>query len=1755
VPERYRTREYVRKGLAIGLLAATILISLAVAARHELLRYALQGGASLASGYAVHIGGLHVDHDGATLANVTVGDAADPLLVARRIAVSYSLRDLLPGSSHRFGLRSVELDNAKITLIRHRDGSFNVKLPSGGQAAAPQRVNSVALRFTLRVRDCAADLREPSAYDPSAKDLRVRDINADGSIDTATLTQYRATGAFEEMRAEPFTIAGRVDAVNGYAMHRAQAPVFPVRPLANYFADTPAVRVQGGEGRNLDARLYALGTTGSQPAQYHASLSLDVRDGRLALQTLAAPVERLRAHLEVVDTAFFVRDASAVLGGLPLRIDGGAYDFTGALTGHARLRIAVRGDGDLSALRRAFAFARDQPISGPARLGVLVNGAIDDPVIVAHVTAPHAWYRALPFSGLSAHVVYHSDVVALAPLRVSYGGIALGLDGTMQIGRKLHSEFALHVSGPANHLPYLDEMLGDEPFVIDAAATGDDLLFRVVGSAASARGVSRLAALVETDPNGTVVVSPFWFHTERGEFDGGYVLDRPHDSSGFWMLAKGLRMRATGYKAFPGITLPGIPAIDARSVDMTLFGGGAGRAIVIAGVVGGNDATIAGVTFDRAEAAFGGTLQGASVNRLSATGPWGRFAGHGGFSSQRFAAFGSYRGSFEGLQPFLGSGLTGHGPIAGTVGIGIEPQRILVQGIDLSMPGSTLRGVPIDRASLTLAIAGDRLQIYSAKAHAAGGDVVAAGTFALSPTSASRGPNSVALVAKQLKAAQLRGIGLPLDAGTLTATGNLAAGSPIPTFDGAVAINGGRIQRFPLSGNGNVRLSGDAVYLRRVLGALGSTYANVNGSIGELTSGAPSYSLDATVAAAQIAPALHTFGFSNYMTNGTFNALLHIGGRSASPSVSGHVGVPGGDVNGLPFVDGGAILAADPRGVAMRQGSVQVGTTATSFTAVARPHQNVIEVDAPHADLEDFNNFFDTGDTLDGSGSLKLAAASEDAHIASSGDINVRAFRFRNLRIGDTKAVWSSARNVITGSLDVGGTEGMLRARGSIALTPSPAWQSTIVHSRYDLTGSIDALDLSLWLPALGLQALPVTGRASGKATIRGRYPNIAVRGNAGIVGGTLGPLTLDRADLTMQSAGRRIVIDRAEMATSALSVSAAGTLGLGPNEPLDVSVHASTNRLAQLVHDVSRVTVPIRGTFESTLNLRGTYKAPTISAGFDGSDVVAYGIPIASLFGEVRVERKALVLSDAGATFSRGEATLAGSLPLQLSPLRLAAPDEPVSFDLDIVGLDPSIFDDTLGLSSKLGGVIDAHLGLSGTVRRPVAVGRVSLANGSYVSDLERIQISQIAAALVFNRTSASLERMSATLGSGTIRASGNAQFPNGFSAEGTSLALRASARGAQLDLPAYGSGTLDGALSLVKRPSTNALLSGNATLSNATLAFAGFVKAAQASNALGGPPLPLDFDLHATAGRNVRVRGSGYGAGLDIGVAGSVNLRGTLASPTLDGAFDSTGGTLTYFDRAFRVQQGSVRFNPADGVLPTIHAVATTSVVNPDPDRARNPYGSAEVTIRVDGPIATLRIGLTSTPPGYSQEQILGLIAPFGGFVGGIGFSRQGMLAQQQPNGITPYGTVSPIPNVALPQRSTITVGQEAFNLLNAQFTAGLLSPLETTLGQGLGLTSINLTLGYYGNVGFTASRLLGKYVSAVYAVTFGIPQTQSFGLSVAPNPDESASLNFFLQNGPTKLFQTPNGPTGFGASYLQTEPLIGNSGFSLTYQRHFW
>jgi autotransporter translocation and assembly factor TamB len=1752
----------VRKGLAIGLVAAVLLAGFATMRRHELLRFII-GAAAGAAGYSVSIARQSIGFDGMQLRGVHVSRAGVPLLDAARIDVRYSLRDLLPGSTRRFGIAAIDIDAAKLSIVRAADGTYNFlgppPRPGLPQARLPIEVDNVPVRFTLRMRDTSIELLEPAAFDSSARRVVIGGFTVDASIDTSKVSRYRAHGAFAgNRRPDPFTIDGTMDAVRGYAMHRARAPRFPLRALANYFADSPVIRVLKGRARNFDARLYALDVRPNVTPDYHANLQLDIDGGSLALAMLAAPVDDVRGRVQLVDDTFFLRRIDARLAGVTLHVTGGIYDFAGGLTGSPQLRLGISGDGDLSAFRHAFTFTRNEPMSGPLQIGVLVAGPIGDPVIVANAASGRAIYRNVPFDALRAGVVYHHSVVGFAPLTARYGSTQLSVRGTLETEKHLTSELALHVAGPASGMPFLNRLMGAEPVRLDAVAHGVDTNFSVQAAAASARGIGPMAALISLGPAGTAEVAPFWLHTAGGSLTGGYVLDRPHSSSAYWATASGLSLHTVATQ-FPGLTLPQVPELGGVLHSASIVGGNQGSTAAIAGTIDGGKLEIANVPFSFAHASFDGSPAAARLTGIVAAGPWGTFSGNGQMSSKAFVAGGDYRGTFEGLHQFIGSDLRAHGAIAGGASIAVEGDKIVVQGRNLRLHDASLRGIPVSSADLTLAIAGPELQVYSARAQAAGGRVVASGSLGLSRRA---DPGSLALGVRNLDAAGLRGLGLPFDAGRITASGRLSAGTLIPEFHGGVAIAGGRMQKYAVSGNGDVALAGDRVELRRVTGSLGSTYANVDGSIGTLTGRAPSYALDAVVAAGDVANMLHALGYPSYQTQGTFNAKLHIGGSGSTPNVSGAVEAPAGNVNGLPFVEARAQLSASPYGVRAKAGSVRVGTTAARFDAAAGPHFTAVSVDAPKAVLSDFNNFFDAGDLLAGRGRVALAAEVDGSRVHSRGRIAIDGFAWHDLPIGETSADWASARDSVTGTVAIGGSEGRLRAAGSLQIRPSADIRSTILDSRYDLSANISNADLSLWTAAFGFAQLPVRGRADASLQLDGRFPDIGLRAQAAVRNGGVGPLALDTATASVHGQRGVVTIDTAEIATQGLQANASGTVGLRPNDPLDVSLHAATSQLPALISQFTGATVPVTGSFESTLHVGGTFHSPTFVAGIDATDVDAYGIAIASFFGEVRLHGRQLILSNAGATISGGELTLAGSLPLELAPLRVGPEDQPISFDVDAVGLNPAAFDGLFGSGTRLGGSIDGHFGLTGTIARPIVIGHATLQNGSYVSDVERTPITAAAGRLTFNRTSASIDRVSAKFGNGTVAASGRVAFPRGFAVQnGFSFVVKAIAHDAQLDLPEYGTGTVNADLALTKTPSSSSLLSGNVTLSDASLPFAAFVRAAQgggdSSTPGGGLHLPpLAFDVTADAGRNVRVRGAGYGAGLDIGAAGSVRLAGTLASPQLIGTIASTGGTLTYFDRAFRVREGNVAFSQGAGLIPDIHAVATTSVVNPDPDRARNPYGVAEITIAVNGPIDGLKIDFDTNPPGYTRDQIISMVAPFGGFLNGIAFNAQSPYQVSSPGGITPLGAVSPLPPGAYQTRNgVITVGQEAFNILNAQFAAGLLAPLEGALGQGLGLSSIDLNLGYYGNVGVTATRLLGKTVSAIYATTFGIPQIQSFGIKMQPSAFTSATLNFFYQTGPTKLFQEPVTVIGPSNQLQLAQPLLGNSGFNVSVQRYLW
>ena len=323
-----------------------------------------------------------------------------------------------------------------------------------------------------------------------------------------------------------------------------------------------------------------------------------------------------------------------------------------------------------------------------------------------------------------------------------------------------------------------------------------------------------------------------------------------------------------------------------------------------------------------------------------------------------------YRGTFEGLQPFLGGAIPAHGAWPGRRrrGGAVAASSFKARDLDDARRDAARRSDL--GASITLGIEGNRLRVYSAHARAAGGDVVAAGTL----DRFRRLGRPRALAGRQApECQQLHGLGLPLEPGSLGQR-RFGGGRAASAFGGGVTIANGRVQQFALSGNGDVRLAGETSRTEpgarrtRARPMRASTAASARSRRAR-----PRYALTADVPAADIAGALRSFHLPNYTTEGTFNARPPSRERPPRRRLRARRR-PGRDRQRSAIYrrrrDAGRRYARRRRARRTRAG----GHDARRLQRGAHPGDSTIDVDAPHADLSDFNDYFDTGDTLDGSG-------------------------------------------------------------------------------------------------------------------------------------------------------------------------------------------------------------------------------------------------------------------------------------------------------------------------------------------------------------------------------------------------------------------------------------------------------------------------------------------------------------------------------------------------------------------------------------------------------------------------------------------------------------------------------------------------------------------------------------------------------------------------------------------------------------------
>ncbi len=1710
------------------------------------MRSLLDGVVSVATGYEVRLGDQRLGLSHATLLDVRVRKNGEPVIDAARIDVRYALRDLFPGGRHRFGLVAVDVDRPVVTITRHPDGSFTFGGTGGGPSAspAPNVPMQPPLLFTAQLHDGEVNLVDDAPLQPDLARQQIVGINLGATVDSNARTTAHVEGVLLARHASgarldgyPLEVRTLIDTAHGLSLTRLRADRLPLRGPLAYFIHTHAVRFDDGVVANVDASAYALAQPGFGFGPVTLAGTFALRGGQIKVPALVRPLRDLDAPFTLGDGTLSTPALTGTVGGMPVHGHGALFDLFGV----PRFHMAVAGDGDLRALRSIFAFSAKLPISGPVHLETLLAAQLGKPFIRTWVRMSHVAYGRYPVDGVDGIVDYYNGSLLIAGIHAHYGAAAVNVAGRIDFQNGADVSLVANAHGAGSSLPYTSA------FAPDAAIAATALLTEPPGSGFSARGtVSASGATTgaitfDVDPHGVGTFGPFSFgRTDGSSIAGAFELNRPISGSTGWLHLRGFRVSAVRSGiGLPGARIPQLPPI-AGILDGDFAGGGTPSSFGLAGSLRGRELAVAGYTIGRGSVTLGGTAADLRLRDIRIAGPLGRFAGDGAYGNGVFGVEGRYDGRLAQLSRFTGDVGDG-GEVHGPVRAAVVGSRVAIQTTGADLRGGDVRGIPVARIAGTILVSGSDLRVVAADSTVAGTRAVAGDVG---------GPFLIA--APGLDAGALHGAGLPLDDGRLAVfgTADLRRGA---RFDGGVALDGGRSGGYAVSGATDVALAGSTATIRSGRAALGSTFGTFDGSIGGVGSG-NAYDLRATVPIGDVGDVRHALHLGLRTLEGSFSAHVRVGGHGAAPRVTGEVAVPEGSYNGLAFRDARAGVALGPSFVSARDGVVTVGSTHAQLSADAslRRRTFAVHVASAAANLSDFNDYFDEAETLAGTGAIDASLSDTGPRIRSSGRIALRGLRYRTLAFGTADAQWSQHGNAIATHLAVTSAHGSLRADGTVV--PAVGTLSRALRqATYAGTVDLHDVDAATWLPALHVSA-PVLGQINAHAVVSGRSPHLIVAADASLANGTVFGYRVTQATLHGTTDGSSIALTNSTLDLGFARFDLGGTIGLAPVPPLALSLHVITPDIATALIRAFPASphYDIAGRIEADAHITGTLADPRVTAGFDVTDARYASLVVPQILGSASYDGRTLEIDDAEATLLKGKVLVAGSLPLDLATMSIDG-EAPLSFTFALTSLDLAPLAPFVpGTHTKLGGTVDGRVAVEGSLRAPRIVGAARLAAGTYSSDFDRAGVSGADAQLTFAGTSVSLATLHANLGGGTLDGHGSLDLPfPGVHTSGYTIDL--TAHNARVDSAQYGRGTLDGTLQIASTP-TMPVLSGNLTLDNASIPVSAVYRSGSGAAGGGGPPFDVGFDLHVAAGRNVRVQS----AIIDVGATGALDLTGTLSAPKLAGVLTATpGGVFSTYNRTFRIQSAVVAFDPARGMIPIVDLRATAHVTNPDPDPTRNALGSADITVSVTGPADELAQGngitFSSNPP-YSREQILGLLLDASLF-GAVNFAQQqngtGLRgAPGESNALLPPGTTPS-------QAGTINFNQEAFSLLNGQFTQRFLAPFERFLGGALNLTDIELTVDYGGGIGYNALKQIGKKnIYLNFGQTLSYPVRTTAGLTARPNATTSVDFNYFTQDGNPAITYDENGTEPF--SYEQRlhgiQPLSGRQGFTFLIVRKY-
>jgi len=326
------------------------------------------------------------------------------------------------------------------------------------------------------------------------------------------------------------------------------------------------------------------------------------------------------------------------------------------------------------------------------------------------------------------------------------------------------------------------------------------------------------------------------------------------------------------------------------------------------------------------------------------------------------------------------------------------------------------------------------------------------------------------------------------------------------------------------------------------------------------------------------------------------------------------------------------------------------------------------------------------------------------------------------------------------------------------------------------------------------------------------------------------------------------------------------------------------------------------------------------------------------------------LTVSNVTLTGQSTQVTLAGTIGLR----------DPAPLNLQVMGqvdlkLVSARFPDLVS-----SGVINLQVNVRGTTQTPDLRGTGTLINASLRRMGLFTGLTNLNGNLTFNQTQIRVDRLDGIAGGGTVHAEGTADLQGG-TIQGLNVQIEAK----NVRYRGYPEGfrtVIDSTLSL-RGTLASPLLEGNVQIQSLAYksSFEDFLAMLNEETLKTASPVgALRLSLHIEGGKNITIQNQLA----EVEARVEIDLKGTVAEPSVTGHIEASGGTLSFQGNRYTVTRGNIDFVDPLKIQPVIDIEAESQV--------RDYRVILSITGRGDNP----KLSMRSDPP-LPELEIVSLIA----------------------------------------------------------------------------------------------------------------------------------------------------------------------------------